>query len=99
MEITVKTNMNKQMRNAYEQYKRATASELWEVYGSYSHAKERAHNYCVQLMNSLGGWGGRIISHNSMVFSYGFEFVNPETGAVSFAYITRDYDRFAEITD
>lgn len=97
MQITVKDKMNKTMRNAYEAYKRATASELWEVYGSYSRAKENAIAYCKRLQYQLGGWGGRIISHNSMIFSYGFEFVNPETGAVAFAYITRDYNRYAEV--
>lgn len=99
MEIIVKAKMNKQMRTAYEAYRNARHSELWEVYGSYSRAKEQAMEYCLELMDNLNGWRGRIISHNIMVFSFGFEFINPETGDLSFAYITRDHDRFAEVTE
>lgn len=95
--VTVKSKMDKTMRTAYEAYKNAEHSELWQVYGKYSDEKENAHKYCMWLMKQLGGWRGRIISANTFIFTFGFEFINPETGAVSFAYITPTYDRFAEV--
>lgn len=70
---------------------------LRDVYGNFSIYKERAFNYCVELMNALNGRGLVIMSHSSQVFSVGFLFTHPETGRDCFAYITRDYNRFCEI--
>ena len=95
--VTVKSKMDKTMRTAYEAYKASASSELWQVYGRYSDSKENAYKYCLWLMDKLDGWDGRIISANTFIFTFGFEFINPETGAVSFAYITPSYDRFAEV--
>ncbi len=67
---------------------------LYQVYGNYSHAKEQAMQYCEEMMHAYNGHGLSIISHNSMVFTVGFEFYDDETGALMFAYITKDYDRF-----
>ena len=88
---------NRIAREHYSAYNRATASELWEVYGSYSHAKARAMNRCRRLCADLDGWGLRILSHTSRTFTVGFEFPDPVTGEICFAYITRDYDRFTTL--
>lgn len=71
----------------------SSAKELYQVYGSYSQAKENAMNYCKEMMKKYEGYDLRIISHNSNVFSVGFIF--KDDGKKIFAYITRDYDRFA----
>lgn len=85
------------LKGAYESWKNSDNYELWHVYGSYSSAKINAFNYCERLMNDLNGWGLRIISHNIMQFTVGFEFDHPETGELCFAYITRDYNRFMKV--
>ena len=74
----------------------SSAKELWQVYDRYSHAKENAMNYCKEMMKKYDGFDLCIISHNSNVFSVGFIFKDDE-GKKIFAYITRDYDRFAYI--
>ena len=78
----------------YTQYENTHYYNLWDCYTSYSHNKIKAFEYCENLCNMLGGWGLRIISHNMMQFTVGFEFADPNTGELMFAYITRDYDRF-----
>ena len=95
--ITIKSKMNKTMQAAYERYEESTDTELWQVYGRYSHAKRNAMEYCRELCYKLDGHGLRIISHNTMCFSVGFEFTNPTNGAECFAYITRDNNRFCEL--
>jgi hypothetical protein len=90
---TMKTTHNKQMKGAYEQYKRATATDLYGVYKSFSSDKYRAYLYCVELMQKLNGRGLKVLSGNSFSFSVGFEYMNSDTGEAMFAYITKDNDR------
>ena len=95
--MEIKKNMNKVMKEKYADYKRATATELWEVYGRYSHKKAEAMKSCRTLCYDLDGYGLRIISANKDCFSVGFEFPHPETGVVCFAYITKSQNRFCEV--
>ena len=87
----------KLLRGAYERWQKSTDYELWHVYDNYSDNKEKAMDYCRELQFYLNGRGLKIISHNSMVFTVGFEFDHPETGELCFAYITRDYNRFMKV--
>ena len=88
----------KEMKGRFNSYRRSTDSELWEVYGNYSSAKINAMRYCHDLMNELGGWDLRIISHNCMQFTVGFMFNHPESGELCFCYITKSYDRYIKIS-
>lgn len=90
---------SKLLRGAYESWKRSTDYELWHVYDNYSDSKYNALEYCRELQYQLGGRRLRIISHNCMVFTVGFEFDHPRTGELCFAYITRDYNRFMKVED
>ena len=90
--------MTKANARLYENYKRATASELWEVYGRHSRAKEQAMEYCRELQYNMNGWGGRICSANTFQFSYAFRYTN-ESGKECLAYITRDNNRYFEIEE
>lgn len=84
-------NMTKRERNAYTEYKRSTASTLWEVYGTWSRAKEQAFDYCRRLCYEHGGHDLRIITANTFTFTAGFEFT-AEDGRAAFMYITKSYD-------
>ena len=65
--------------------------DLDDVYDSYSDAKRRAYQYCLNLMEEYDGDGIVILAHNCMTFSVGFYgYIN---GLKHFFYITRDYDR------
>lgn len=66
--------------------------ELGEVYDSYSAYKERAMNYCRRLYEQYEGFNFGIISHNCMVFSVGFNLINPVTGELMQVKITRDHN-------
>ena len=81
----------------YDAYSRSWLYDLEDCYNNYSQYKRNAYNRCLQLMSDLDGYALRIISHNSMQFTVGFEFADPDTGECMFAYITKDYDRFAYI--
>jgi len=82
-----------QQKAIIEQYKKSNFIHLWDCYDRYSHAKERAFDYCRQLMFKYEGFDLRIIGFNCMQFSAGFQFVDKETGALKFMYITKAYDR------
>lgn len=96
-EITRKSERN-MMIGQYRVWQNSSNTELYHIYGKFSQAKINAFERCKALMQSLGGEGLRILGHNCDTFSVGFEFPNPETGAMCFAYITKDYDRFIELT-
>lgn len=85
------------IRNAYRWWNNSTDYELYHVYSDYSCRKYNAFEYCKTLMYQLEGWGLRIIGHNCMTFSVGFEFNHPVTGELCFAYITRDNNRFMKV--
>lgn len=44
--------------------------ELWHVYGRCSEAKRRAFDYCIAIMNKVGGRGYYIASYNTCVFTF-----------------------------
>lgn len=84
-------------RSQYPYYQQSTATELCDVYDSYSSAKASAWKYCQELMAKHDGWGLRIISHNVFMFTAGFLFCGPETGVLKFMYITKTYDTAVEV--
>ena len=88
--------MKKAYEGFYENYKRATATELSEVYGRYSAAKAQAMEYCKEMQHNMNGYDGRICSANTFQFTYAFKYVN-ESGRNCLAYITRDHNRYFEI--
>ena len=84
----------KQLRNAYAAWANPSYYKeysLDEAYGNYSAAKQRAWNYCENLMKEYDGRGLMILGHNCMTFSVGF--VGYIDGLKHFFYITRDHDR------
>ena len=88
--------MRKQCEGFYENYKRATARTLSDVYSRYSRAKENALQYCKELQYNMNGYDGRICSANTFQFTYAFQYMN-ESGKHCLAYITRDNNRYFEI--
>lgn len=75
-----------------------THSDIWDAYARPSYEKVKAWKYCQRLCEKMDGWNLRIASKNIFQFSAVFEFVDDVTGVLSVAYITRDYDSFAEQT-
>jgi hypothetical protein len=93
MEVNTMTHTTtKNIKNAYNQYKRSHTTELWQCYDRFSYNKERAMEYCKKLVAKYNGYTGKIIGHNCMVFSFGF--VGEYDNRPAFFYITRDYDRY-----
>lgn len=83
--------MTKKEQAMYTNYLYAdNYSELWQVYGSYSHAKSYAMDYCKNLQHKKEGYNPKIVSHNSFIFTYAFEY--EENGDKYLMYITPSYD-------
>ena len=61
---------------------------LADAYGSYSSAKASAWKHCEEKRDDYDGWGLKVLSHNTYMFTAGFEFENPETGAIALYIIT-----------
>lgn len=87
---------SKQIKNAYESFKRSSAYSLHDVYGSYSQAKENAYNYCRNLCRQYDGTSFAIIGANTMTFSAGF--IGTVDGEECFVYITKSYDRYIPLS-
>lgn len=82
---------SKVIKQAYRDYLRSNDTTLWHIYGRFSEYKQRAYDYCVELMRSLDGYDLRIIGHNCDTFSVGFR------TDTHFVYITKSYDRQCEL--
>lgn len=93
--MKVKTaRLNKREKNFQSAYMRSNDYSLFDAYENVSRAKFRAWEHCEVLCKEYEGWDLKIISRNSFQFTAGFEFTNPETGAVSLFIITKS-DEFA----
>lgn len=88
---------NSQARANIEAWKKSNATELWHVYDKFSHNKVKAWEHCEELCYRFGGSDLKIISHNSFIFTAGFEFADPETGEVMFMYITPNHHTAVEM--
>ena len=87
----------KVIKNAHAAYVRSNLYTLNDCYTNASYYKQKAFNYCRDLVQKYNGRQGRITGYNSQVFSYAF--VGEIDGKPAFFYITRDYDRFIYIDE
>lgn len=85
------------MKGVFKCYLMSNTYRLRDVYKSYSFYKERAFEYCRDLVAKYNGTQGKIINFNSNVFTYGF--IGEIEGKQAFFYITRDYDRYIYLED
>ena len=65
---------------------------LYHAYNDFSANKARAWRYCEELCKKHNGYGLKVISKNTFMFTAGFEFVDKENGNTKFMYITPNYD-------
>lgn len=87
-------------RNAlahYGAYQRSGMYSLSDAYGSYSSDKGRAWRDCERLMDEYSGWGLKVITANTHIFTAGFEFTGEE-GQVMFMYITKSKNTPVEVS-
>lgn len=66
--------MTKKNLAMLENYKRATATSLHELYKSYSHAKAVAYNDCISRCVEKNGFRVRVFSANTYGFCFAFLF-------------------------
>lgn len=90
-------NKTKTIKNAYEIYLKSNLYTLNDCYANASYNKQKAYNYCRDLLVKYNGRQGRILGYNTMVFSYGF--IGEMDGKPAFFYITRDHDRYIFVED
>lgn len=92
----IKKGVNLKMMHAkYDEYLESDTMFLWQCYDNYSWEKAKAFEYCEELQKKYDGFGGRIISFNLNMFTYGFMF--EKENKKYFAYITKNHDRFCEV--
>ena len=86
------TRLNKEEQRYQRMYAMSGDYCLADAYGRYSKAKADAWKYCEEKRDKYEGWGLKVLSHNSFMFTAGFEFENPETGAIALCIITPSKD-------
>lgn len=87
--------MTQQERTAkanIQRWKASTDTSLSDVYKTNSTAKDRAWKYCQELCEKYNGTGLKVVSHNQMIFTAGFQFVDKDTGVLRYMHITPSYD-------
>lgn len=91
--------MKRQARNHYNAWKRSTDYALESAYKSFSTYKARAWRYCQEKQAELNGCGLKVITHNSSIFTAGFEYCDEKAGTAKFYYIAPSYDCAIDITE
>lgn len=90
MAITIKTTkLNKEEHGYQQKYLNSNDYSLFDVYESGFRKKWEAWEHCEAVCKEYKGWDLKVISHNGYRFAAGFEFENPETGAISLYIITK----------
>jgi hypothetical protein len=84
-------NQKKVAKANRNRYTNSTLYGLYYAYAKPSIAKQNAWNYCVNLMDKYNGYGLRVISYNTFMFTAAFLFLD-ENGVVNMMYITPNYD-------
>lgn len=88
--------MNKTEKANYENFLRSDMETLWDAYAKPSTRKEAAWEYCKNLCAKYEGYGLRVISKNTFMFTAGFLFLST-SGKEKFMYITPNYDRVCDV--
>ena len=88
----------RQAMNHYKAWERSEDYALEFVYNSFSANKARAWRYCREKQAELNGYRLKVITHNCMVFTAGFEYYDEKAQTVKFYYIAPTFDCAIEIT-
>ena len=96
IEMTKKADQRKAREAAIWAYRNPRrADDIFKAYAKPSRAKIEAWEYCKALCKEKNGNSLIISGHSPMKFSAVFKFKEEGTGRDCFAYITKDYDRYA----
>lgn len=79
-------------RAAYRKYWTITNSTLMTAYNNPSHAKINVWEYWNAERQRRNGFLLKILSHNKMRFTCGYEYSDPKTGVVMFKYIAPTWE-------
>ena len=72
--------------------KHSVAPNIWQAYDKPSELKVAAWHDCENMCRELNGWNLCISAVGCQTFSVMFDFINPDTGELMRAHITRDYN-------
>lgn len=85
--------MTKAQQQIIHNYNRATAHSLDDVYANYSVFKARAERQILNEMESVNGWGYKILGANSCTFSCAYLKQNEVDGQIEIVYHTAQNKR------
>lgn len=90
----------KMMKQQFDLWFNSTDT-IYTAYNNPSHAKIEAYEYFKEKAYNLYKHvtGFNVISHNTFVFTIGYEFADNETGEINFMYVTPTYSRYCHISD
>ena len=94
------TELNKDTKKAQSlvhNWDNYEGTELWEVYGSHSYAKERSYQDIKALMSRVGGWALCITSHCTCFYTCAF--LLERDGVKYLAYITPSHNYLIRYED
>ena len=73
MKTTKLNNTTEKARNWIDSYKRADSTSVQDFYNRPSYNKIRAEMGCIDRMNSVNGYGYRVLGGNSSFFTCGYK--------------------------
>lgn len=76
----LKEMTKRQLTEWLNAYDHSTIYSLWDAYKTPSQAKFNAWLDCLDAVQMNGGYGAKIISYNTQVFTFGFKSERVENG-------------------
>jgi hypothetical protein len=80
--------MTKKQAQYIRMYNRSTERSIFDAYKTPSDNKVRIYYRCVEMMRTLQGHDGRVISHSCHFFSFAFLYNCPVDGNIKLMVIT-----------
>lgn len=82
------TSQERTAKRNISRWENSTDYSLDDVYNSCSSAKRKAWAYCEKLCRKYKGTDLKVVGHNCMIFTAGFQFIDSDTGVVKYMHIT-----------
>ena len=86
------TRQEREAKANIERWQQSVDYSLDDAYGSYSANKSRAWRHCESVRADHNGSNLKVVSHNTFMFTAGFQLVDQESGVVKYMHITPTYE-------
>lgn len=91
------TRFEEKMIYNYRRYNESNMDSIYKAYKTPSIRKQRVWAHLKEMCYMLNGYGLKVVSKNSQIFTAGFVFPDKETGVLQYMHITPTREDVIEV--